>query len=120
MLADIPAPLLSVYGASKSFISIFTSDLCCEYKNVRFITLAPYFVATRMSRMKQNTLIPLPENYVYSAFKMIQNGQTGNYTGYVYHTLVHNVLLGIPKMYLTDIIYSKLNFYKQTYKLRYK
>ncbi|KAK9496504.1 hypothetical protein O3M35_013201 [Rhynocoris fuscipes] len=86
--ADIPSPLLSVYGASKIFVSKFTRDLGSEYKKKGVIVqcLIPGYVATKMSKIKRPTwMTPSPSKYVSSAIKTI--GIESHTTGYLPHTL---------------------------------
>ncbi|CAB0011767.1 unnamed protein product [Nesidiocoris tenuis] len=65
-LADIPAPLLALYGASKAFVSKFSYDLSVEYgpKNIRVQWLKPGLVATNMSQIKKTSwLVPDTDRY---------------------------------------------------------
>uniref|UniRef100_T1I1N3 Uncharacterized protein n=1 Tax=Rhodnius prolixus TaxID=13249 RepID=T1I1N3_RHOPR len=91
--ADIPSPLLSVYGASKIFVSKFTRDLGSEYKKRGVIVqcLVPGFVATKMSKIKRATwMAPSPGAYVSSALKTV--GIQSHTTGYFPHTLHLNFI----------------------------
>ncbi|KAL1130245.1 hypothetical protein AAG570_013183, partial [Ranatra chinensis] len=89
--ANIPSPLLSVYGASKVFVSKFTDDLATEYKRHGLIIqcLVPGYVATKLSKIREPTwMAPSPTNYVSSALKTV--GIHKHTTGYYPHTLLLN------------------------------
>ncbi|CAB0018187.1 unnamed protein product [Nesidiocoris tenuis] len=87
--ADIPSPLLSVYGASKIFVSKFSKDLASEYKKDGIIIqcLVPGYVATKMSKIKKPTwMAPSPTVYVKRALSTV--GVETHTTGYYPHTLL--------------------------------
>uniref|UniRef100_A0A8D8ZL66 Very-long-chain 3-oxoacyl-CoA reductase n=2 Tax=Cacopsylla melanoneura TaxID=428564 RepID=A0A8D8ZL66_9HEMI len=82
--ALIPSPMLSVYGASKLFVSKFSTDLQSEYKKYGIIVqcVMPGYVATAMSKIKKSSwMVPSPATFVESALKTvgIQNQTTGYY-----------------------------------------
>lgn len=87
--ANIPSPLLSVYGASKVFVSKFSRDLGTEYKKHGIIVqcLLPGYVATKMSKIKNPTwMAPSPSTYVKCALKTV--GIEDETTGYYPHSLL--------------------------------
>ncbi|KAF6215938.1 hypothetical protein GE061_000275 [Apolygus lucorum] len=87
--ADIPSPLLSVYGASKIFVSKFSKDLASEYRKsgITVQCLVPGYVATKMSKIKQPTwMAPSPTVYVRKALSTV--GVETHTTGYYPHTLL--------------------------------
>lgn len=82
--ALIPSPMLSVYGASKLFVSKFSTDLQSEYKKFGIIVqcVMPGYVATNMSKIKKSSwMVPSPATFVESALKTvgIQTQTTGYY-----------------------------------------
>jgi 17beta-estradiol 17-dehydrogenase / very-long-chain 3-oxoacyl-CoA reductase len=70
-----PTPQLTVYSASKSFVSKFSEDLSAEYKKQGIIvqSLIPGPVAmTNMSKInKTSALIPSPKDFVSSALRTV-------------------------------------------------
>lgn len=93
-LADIPAPLLTLYAASKSFISKFSQDLNLEYKSlgVKIQWLKPGLVATNMSQIRKTSwMVPSPESYVKSA--LCELTSTDSSEGYFSHILSQKALI---------------------------
>lgn len=91
--AILPAPLLTVYGASKIFIEKFSKDLACEYSKLGIVIqcIVPGYIATKMSKIKRSTwMAPSPDVYVKSALRTIGVQQCT--TGYFPHTLMVGAL----------------------------
>ncbi|ELU03064.1 hypothetical protein CAPTEDRAFT_219336 [Capitella teleta] len=68
-----PLPLLSVYSATKAYVDFFSRALDQEYKSKGVViqSLMPFFVSTKMSRLRANMFIPTATNYVKSALGTI-------------------------------------------------
>ncbi|MFT7816636.1 very-long-chain 3-oxoacyl-CoA reductase-B-like isoform X2 [Arapaima gigas] len=84
-----PVPLLSVYSASKAFVDYFTQGLNMEYKNKGIIiqSVLPFFVATKMSKVRKATLDkPTPERYVAAQLKTV--GLQCQTNGYLPHAIM--------------------------------
>jgi len=83
------APLLSVYGASKSFVIQWSRDLELEYRNqgITLMCAAPYFVVSNMSKIKRASLTT-PTAEVYAASVLAQLGTTTFTYGYWAHDLM--------------------------------
>ncbi|XP_074811408.1 very-long-chain 3-oxoacyl-CoA reductase isoform X2 [Natator depressus] len=65
-----PSPLLTLYSATKAFVDFFSRGLHVEYKSKGIIvqSVLPYFVATKMSKIRKPTFDkPSPETYVRAA-----------------------------------------------------
>ncbi|XP_065448859.1 very-long-chain 3-oxoacyl-CoA reductase isoform X2 [Chrysemys picta bellii] len=65
-----PSPLLTLYSATKAFVDFFSRGLHAEYKSKGIIvqSVLPYFVATKMSKIRKPTFDkPSPETYVRAA-----------------------------------------------------
>ncbi|XP_008938676.1 PREDICTED: estradiol 17-beta-dehydrogenase 12, partial [Merops nubicus] len=65
-----PTPLLTLYSATKAFLDNFSQGIHAEYKSKGIIvqSVLPYYVATKMSRIRQPTFDkPSPETYVRAA-----------------------------------------------------
>lgn len=87
--AQIPSPLLLVYGASKAYVEKFSVDLANEYskKGITVQCLVPGYVATKMSKIKRSTwMAPTPEQYVEAALS--STGIEPVTTGYFPHSLL--------------------------------
>lgn len=87
--AEIPSPFLSVYGASKAFVSKFTKDLGTEYKKHGIVIqcLVPGYVATKMSKIKNPTVMcPAPKDYVSRALQT--TGVRRHTSGYIPHAIL--------------------------------
>ena len=66
----LPAPLVSLYGATKAFVIHFSKCIRYEYapSNIHVQCVCPMFVCTKMSGMKRSSfLIPMPEKFVQHA-----------------------------------------------------
>lgn len=83
----IPAPLLTVYSASKAYVDFFSRGLNTEYKSKGIIvqSLCPYFVSTKLSALRKNFMTPGPSEYVSSALSTIGSQPVTN------GCLVHNL-----------------------------
>ncbi|KAM9148334.1 very-long-chain 3-oxoacyl-CoA reductase [Pangshura tecta] len=69
-----PSPLLTLYSATKAFVDFFSRGLHAEYKSKGIIvqSVLPYFVATKMSKIRKPTFDkPSPETYVRAALGTI-------------------------------------------------
>ncbi|XP_060537170.1 very-long-chain 3-oxoacyl-CoA reductase [Cylas formicarius] len=87
--ALIPSPLLTVYGASKSYVEKLSADLSTEYSKygITVQCLLPGYVATNMSKIKSSTwMAPSPIKYVQHALATL--GIREKTTGYFPHTLL--------------------------------
>ncbi|CAB9514963.1 oxooacyl-coA reductase let-767 [Seminavis robusta] len=66
-------PLLAEYGACKSFIEKFSCSLNAEYsgKGITCQCQAPFFVATKLAKMRKSWSVPTPEEYCAQGIKWI-------------------------------------------------
>lgn len=84
--AVIPAPNMTIYSATKAFVSKFSEDLNDEY-NHRGITVqsvTPGFVATNMTKMKKGSFMaPLPDQYVEATLGTVEYADET--AGYIPH-----------------------------------
>ncbi|XP_050526566.1 very-long-chain 3-oxoacyl-CoA reductase-like [Daktulosphaira vitifoliae] len=91
--AQIPCPLLTVYGASKKFVQKLSEELNTEYKSsgITVQCVIPGYVATKMSKISKPTwMAPTPEKFVKSALQT--TGIECVTTGYLPHTLMVNFI----------------------------
>lgn len=87
--AEIPSPLVLVYGASKLFVAKFSEDLSREYKQFGIIIqcILPGYVATKMSKISRTSLmVPSPKTFVSSAIKTVGLQTYSN--GYLPHAFL--------------------------------
>lgn len=87
--AVIPAPLITVYAATKAFVDKFSDDLDTEYKKRGIVvqSVLPGPVATNMSKIKKATwMAPTPKTYVGDAIKTL--GIARHTTGYYPHEML--------------------------------
>ena len=69
--AAIPAPLLSVYSASKSYVDLLSQGMAKEYssKGITVQCILPGYVASKMSKIRKPTLtVPTPDVFVKYEF----------------------------------------------------
>ena len=72
--AILPSPLLSQYAATKAYMVNLTTSLSREYsgKGIRFQVQCPSFVTSKLSKIRQPSLmVPSPSTYVNAAVKAI-------------------------------------------------
>lgn len=84
-----PVPLLTVYSASKAFVDFFSQGLQAEYKSKGIIiqSVMPFFVATKMSKIRRATLDkPTPERYVSAEINTV--GLQTRTNGYLPHAVM--------------------------------
>ncbi|KAJ7998380.1 hypothetical protein DPEC_G00222100 [Dallia pectoralis] len=84
-----PVPLLTVYSSSKAFVDFFSRGLQEEYKAKGIIvqSVLPFFVATKMTRIRKPTLDkPTPERYVAAELGTI--GLQDQTNGYFPHAVM--------------------------------
>lgn len=84
-----PVPLLTVYSASKAFVDFFSQGLQAEYKSKGIIiqSIMPFFVATKMSKIRRATLDkPTPERYVSAEINTV--GLQTRTNGYLPHAIM--------------------------------
>ncbi|KAM9766112.1 very-long-chain 3-oxoacyl-CoA reductase-B [Menidia menidia] len=84
-----PVPLLTVYSASKAFVDFFSRGLQAEYKSKGIIiqSVLPFFVATKLSKIRRPTLDkPSPDRYVSAELATV--GLETQTNGYLPHALM--------------------------------
>uniref|UniRef100_A0A671YBQ4 Hydroxysteroid (17-beta) dehydrogenase 12b n=1 Tax=Sparus aurata TaxID=8175 RepID=A0A671YBQ4_SPAAU len=84
-----PVPLLTVYSASKAFVDFFSRGLQAEYKSKGIIiqSVLPFFVATKLSKIRRATLDkPSPERYVSAELNTV--GLQTQTNGYLPHAIL--------------------------------
>ncbi|NXD59338.1 DHB12 reductase, partial [Corvus moneduloides] len=100
-----PSPLLTLYSATKAFVDFFSQCLHAEYKSKGIIvqSVLPYYVATKMSKIRKPTLDkPSPETYVRAALGTV--GLQSRTNGYLPHALMGWVTSLLPTSTAMNII----------------
>jgi 17beta-estradiol 17-dehydrogenase / very-long-chain 3-oxoacyl-CoA reductase len=66
-------PLLAEYSGAKSFIEKFSRALNAEYrgKGITCQCQVPFYVATKLAKMRKSLTVPTPEAYVRMAIKWV-------------------------------------------------
>lgn len=96
MLASIPSPYLSVYGASKAYVRKLSFDLAAEAepRGVTVQCVCPGIVATKMTKIKKSSwMAPTPEKFVEASLKTI--GIEECTTGYLMHFWLASIIQGM-------------------------
>ncbi|XP_035508233.1 very-long-chain 3-oxoacyl-CoA reductase-B [Morone saxatilis] len=84
-----PVPFLTVYSASKAFVDFFSRGLQAEYQSKGIIvqSVLPFFVATKLSKIRRPTLSkPSPERYVSAELNTV--GLQTQTNGYLPHAIM--------------------------------
>ena len=76
--ADYTMPLLAEYAAAKMFVERFSESLDAEYraKGVTVQCQIPFYVATKLAKMRKSLMVPTAESYVRMAMKWVGQGDT--------------------------------------------
>lgn len=93
---EIPAPFLALYGGSKAFLTSFSENLAVEYEKDGIVVhaLKTGMVATKLLRVRTTSwILPSPETYVESALQDIASLRRKSSTGYIAHTITHNIIM---------------------------
>ena len=103
-----PTAFLSVYAASKRFVTYLGECMREEYKGQGILlqTVSPFFVATKMSGMKPSFTCPKPDAYVRQALATI--GHQSETFGCFSHSLQGEVMRLVPACVLSPIFKSMM------------
>ncbi|NXE90199.1 DHB12 reductase, partial [Menura novaehollandiae] len=100
-----PAPLLTLYSATKAFVDYFSRGLHAEYKSKGIIvqSVIPYYVATKMSKIRKPTFDkPSPETYVRAALGTV--GLQSQTNGCLPHALIGWIFSLLPTSTATNLL----------------
>jgi 17beta-estradiol 17-dehydrogenase / very-long-chain 3-oxoacyl-CoA reductase len=104
----IPAPLLSVYGASKSYVNHFSQNIQFEYANKGIVVenITPSFVSSKMSKIKKTSaMVPSAKTFARASLGAL--GTKFN-TGYFFHdVMIWLTTKIIPKSYVASFVISQ-------------
>ncbi|TNM90784.1 hypothetical protein fugu_003073 [Takifugu bimaculatus] len=114
-----PVPLLTIYSASKAFVDFFSRGLQAEYKSRGIViqSVLPFFVATKMSKIRRPTLTaPSAERYVSAELNTV--GLQTQTNGYLPHAIMGWVTTALlPAKILTGHI-MRMNLSMRAYNLK--
>lgn len=102
-------PLLSEYAAVKSFIEKFSTSINAEYaaKGITCQCQCPFFVATKLAKMRKAFSVPTPEEYVAQGIKWV--GYSDDIVSpFWVHAVAGWVMLTMPKSVTTAHFMSVL------------
>jgi 17beta-estradiol 17-dehydrogenase / very-long-chain 3-oxoacyl-CoA reductase len=103
--AMIDLPLLAEYSGSKSFIEKFSRALNAEYKS-KGITCQcqiPFYVATKLAKMRKSMMVPTSTEFVALAIKWIGHGDCV-VSPFLFHAIQGWVLDVLPNSIVASII----------------
>merc|ERR1711962_619466 len=106
----LPAPLVSLYGATKAFVIHFSKCIRYEYapSNIHVQCICPMFVCTKMSKVKKSSfLIPTPQKFVQHALCTATRLKECN--GYFGHEIQSGVTRLLPDSILNNFIFKSTN-----------
>ncbi|KAK3874766.1 hypothetical protein Pcinc_020328 [Petrolisthes cinctipes] len=116
--STIPAPLLAVYSATKSYVQSFSESIGveCRDKGVRVQCLLPGYVVSNMSKVRRPTLMaPSPTTYVCSVFRT--SGVEDHTAAYFMHKIqLYFIELAksyLPGFVLRNIIFNQFKSFRQ-------
>ncbi|KAL7553477.1 hypothetical protein ACHAWF_016752 [Thalassiosira exigua] len=74
--ADHTMPLLAEYGAAKMFVERFSESLDAEYRGrgVRVQCQIPFYVATKLAKLRKSLTVPTAEAYVWMSMRWLGRG----------------------------------------------
>lgn len=69
-------PLLAEYGAAKMFVERFSESLDAEYsgRGVRVQCQIPFYVATKLAKLRKSLTVPTAEKYVWMGMRWLGHG----------------------------------------------
>uniref|UniRef100_A0A673GJ83 3-ketoacyl-CoA reductase n=1 Tax=Sinocyclocheilus rhinocerous TaxID=307959 RepID=A0A673GJ83_9TELE len=105
-----PVPLLTIYSSTKAFVDFFSLGLQAEYKCKGIIiqSVLPFFVATKMTRIRKPTLDkPTPERYV--AAELTTVGLQDQTNGYFPHAVMGWVITVLAPIKLVLYLGLRMN-----------
>lgn len=110
--ALVTMPLLAEYGASKSFVEKFSRALNAEYREkknggISCQCQAPFWVATKLAKMRKSFAVPTPEAYAKAGVNWIGYSDTAVVQPYWVHGLQGWVMQHLlPDSIVTSLVGS--------------
>jgi 17beta-estradiol 17-dehydrogenase / very-long-chain 3-oxoacyl-CoA reductase len=90
-------PLLAQYSAAKAYIEKFSRGLNAEYagKNITVQCQAPFFVATKLAKLRKSFTVPTPDAFVAMGMKWIAQGEAVA-SPFWFHALQGYIMSSLP------------------------
>ncbi|XP_077451818.1 very-long-chain 3-oxoacyl-CoA reductase-A [Stigmatopora argus] len=110
-----PLPLLTIYSATKAFVDFFSRGLEEEYRRQGVIiqSVLPFFVATKMTRIRKPTLDkPTPERYVAAELNTV--GLQSQTNGYFPHAIMGWASTKLAPIALVIFLGARMNRLQRT------
>ncbi|XP_057692305.1 very-long-chain 3-oxoacyl-CoA reductase-A [Corythoichthys intestinalis] len=110
-----PLPLLTIYSATKAFVDFFSRGLQEEYRRQGIIiqSVLPFFVATKMTRIRKPTLDkPTPERYVSAELNTV--GLQSQTNGYFPHAVMGWVTTKLVPISIVIFLGARMNRLQRT------
>jgi 17beta-estradiol 17-dehydrogenase / very-long-chain 3-oxoacyl-CoA reductase len=101
-------PLLAEYGAAKSFVEKFSRALNAEYasKGVTCQCQAPFYVATKLAKLRKSLTVPTPTEYAHMGVKFIGYADSALVQPFWIHAVQGWLMKQIPDFILAPGIKS--------------
>lgn len=101
-------PLLAEYGAAKSFVEKFSRALNAEYssKGVTCQCQAPFYVATKLAKLRKSLSVPTPTEYANMGVKFIGYPDSALVQPFWIHAVQGWVMKQVPDFILAPGIKS--------------
>jgi len=100
-----PVPLLTVYGATKSYVERFSKALAEEHPNIKIQCQTPAYVATKMAKLENKVSLRIPTPQVYVKWAMRWVGQEDSVANpYWVHSLMEFCLRCCPDWMVRSIL----------------
>ncbi|XP_061180306.1 very-long-chain 3-oxoacyl-CoA reductase-like [Saccostrea echinata] len=111
-----PTPLLTVYSACKAYVTFFSRCIQDEYgsKGIFCQCVMPYFVATKMSKIRKPSLFaPSPTTYVKAALNSV--GVSDATHGYWAHNMQGSITGILPPAFLKMVTRNMMDKARKAY-----
>jgi len=100
-------PLLAEYSAAKSYIEKFTLALNAEYgaKGINVQCQIPFYVATKLAKMRKSFTVPTPDAYVKMGLKFVGQAEAV-VSPYWVHGIMGCLLDHLPTLVVSKVMMS--------------
>jgi 17beta-estradiol 17-dehydrogenase / very-long-chain 3-oxoacyl-CoA reductase len=111
----LPSPLLSVYGASKSYLAAWSAALAAEEepKGIDVDCAVPFFVVSKMSKKRHASLtVPTPKSFVSSSLSKVGHGDWEPHSPYWSHSLMWFLLSEVSSLAHSSLLKAVRSFHR--------
>jgi 17beta-estradiol 17-dehydrogenase / very-long-chain 3-oxoacyl-CoA reductase len=101
-------PLLAEYSGAKSFVEKFSRAINAEYrsKGITCQCQVPFYVATKLAKMRQSLTVPTPTAYVNMAIKWIGYPDDALVSPFWIHAVQGWVMHQLPDYVIAKVVMS--------------